>query len=293
MEHEPGIRQDDLAGTGRNRKPLISVITVVYNGEEHLEQAIQSVLSQSWDNLEYLIVDGGSTDGTPDIVMRYRDRIARWISEPDKGIYDAMNKGILAATGDLVGFLNSDDWYLPGALEEVAKAYVLRGDGKAVIAGGWNLVFEDIDLSIKVRPTLNFHAGMPLSHQAMFVPKPVYDATGGYDSRYRYAADLDMALRLFTGGVKFVLLDTVIANFRTSGASEKYHRESGRESSRIIRSHLPYPSYLRFRCIRAKHEFLHFLSHVLGHIVGEKVSGRLRRKYFSLKSRYSRTWEIR
>jgi glycosyltransferase involved in cell wall biosynthesis len=276
-------------------KPLISIITAVRNGKKHLDQTIQSVMSQSYDNskIEYLIIDGGSTDGTLDIIRKYEDTIDHWVSEPDKGIYDAMNKGIMAATGDLIAFLNSDDWYLPGALEEVANAFVLQGDRRTVIAGRWNLVFEDIDLTVNVRPTLKFHAGMPLSHQAMFVPKSVYATLGGYDLQYRYAADLDMALRLFTGGMKFIFLDTVIASFRTSGASEKYYRGSGKEASRVIRNYLPYMSYLRFRLIRIKFEFLNFLSRVIGRIFGEKLSGHLKRRYFSLKSRYSANWEIR
>ena len=176
-------------------KPLISIITAVRNGKKHLDQTIQSVISQSYDNdkIEYLIIDGGSTDGTLDIIRKYEDKVDHWVSEPDKGIYDAMNKGIMAATGDLIAFLNSDDWYLPGALEEVANTFVLQGDRRSVIAGRWNLVFEDIDLTVTVRPTLKFHAGMPLSHQAMFVPKRVYATLGGYDLQYRYAADLDMA----------------------------------------------------------------------------------------------------
>lgn len=288
-----GSRTKGIRKTTASAKPLISVVTVVLNGKNFLEQGIRSVFEQSYKNVEYIVIDGGSTDGTLDVIRKYENRTDYWISEPDRGIYDAMNKGIMAATGDLIGFLNSDDWYLPGALEEVANAYVLQGDGRTVIAGRWNLVFEDIDLTINVRPTLKFHAGMPLSHQAMFVPKPVYDTLGGYDLQYRYAADLDLALRLYTGGMKFIFLDTVIASFRTSGASEKHYRESGKEASRIIRNYLPYPSYLRFRLIRIKFEFLNLLSHVIRRIFGEKLSVLLKRRYFSLKSRYSGSWEKR
>ncbi|MCP4156070.1 MAG: glycosyltransferase, partial [bacterium] len=94
----------------------ISIVTVVYNNKEQVEQAIESVLSQDYSDLEYIIVDGGSTDGTLDIVKRYGGRIAKWKSEPDKGIYGAMNKGIGLATGDVVGFLNSDDVYINGSV---------------------------------------------------------------------------------------------------------------------------------------------------------------------------------
>lgn len=293
MKLEGGLRKRGISGTESRGKPLISVVTIVYNGEKHLEQAIQSVVGQSYEQIEYIIVDGGSKDGTLDIIRKYEDRIDHWISEPDKGIYDAMNKGLDLASGDLIAFLNSDDWYLPGALEEVANAYVSQGDRRSVIAGKWNIIFEDIDLTVNVTPSLKFHAGMPLSHQAMFVPKPVYDTMGGYDLKYRYAADLDFALRLHTGGTTFIFLNGDIVNFRTSGVSETYYRESGTEASRIIRNHLPYTDYLRFRLIRIKFELLHSLSKITGRILGGKLSGLLKRTYFHLKSRCSSSWKIR
>ncbi|NJL11154.1 MAG: glycosyltransferase [Calothrix sp. SM1_7_51] len=102
----------------------MTIITVTYNAGEYLEQTIQSVISQTYDNLEYIILDGGSTDSTIDIIKKYENSIAYWCSEPDKGIYDAMNKGIAISRGDIIGLINAGDTYLPNILESLAKKYL-------------------------------------------------------------------------------------------------------------------------------------------------------------------------
>ena len=100
--------------------PLVTIITVVFNGEKYLQQTIQSVINQTYDNVEYVVIDGGSTDGTVDIIRKYEDKIDYWVSEPDQGIYDAMNKGIQLAGGEIVGLINSDDCYHP----KIGRAHV-------------------------------------------------------------------------------------------------------------------------------------------------------------------------
>ncbi|MCB0642106.1 MAG: glycosyltransferase, partial [Phaeodactylibacter sp.] len=112
-----------------NKHPKISVITVVYNAVDLLEDTLLSVLNQTYDNIEYVVVDGASTDGTTEIVHRYKDRIDRWVSEPDKGLYNAMNKGLAMATGDFVWFMNAGDHiYSPDTLEKAVQHYTPETD---------------------------------------------------------------------------------------------------------------------------------------------------------------------
>jgi glycosyltransferase involved in cell wall biosynthesis len=260
-------------------------VTVVYNGERHISQAIQSVLSQSYANIEYIIVDGGSTDRTLDIIRAHEDRIDCWMSEPDEGIYDAMNKGIGLASGDLVGMLNSDDWYADEAIAEVARLYADGGGKNRVIAGKWGIVLERLGLTIEAAPSLRFHTGMPLCHQAMFVPRATYDSVGLYDTRYRFAADLDMVLRLRNADVPFAFSDKILVNFRATGASDRNYRESVREASEIIRNHLPYPTYAAYRVVRWKFEFLNRAAGFFERAIGGKASDRLKSAYYRAKAR--------
>src|SRR5688572_26851104 len=106
-------------------QPLVSIITIVFNGEKHLQQTIESVLGQTYSNIEYIIVDGGSKDNSVSIIEKYSTQLAYWISEPDKGISDAFNKGISKANGEMIGLINADDWY---EKDTVQKVMALRGN---------------------------------------------------------------------------------------------------------------------------------------------------------------------
>ena len=287
-----GVRFKEGPKRASHLGPLISVVTVVYNGELHIDQAIRSVLSQTYDNIEYIIVDGGSTDRTLEIIRAHEDRIDCWVSEPDAGIYDAMNKGIGLASGDLVGLLNSDDWYADGAIAEVARVYADGGGKNRVIAGKWGIVFERLGLTIEATPSLRFHTGMPLCHQAMFVSTAAYASVGLYDPGYRFSADLDMVLRLYTNRVPFVFSDKVLVHFRATGASDKNYHESVREASGIIRKYLPYPTYAVYRMIRWKFEFLTRTSKFIERSVGTWAADHLKSAYYRAKARYSPTWKI-
>jgi glycosyltransferase involved in cell wall biosynthesis len=272
-------------------KPLLSVVTVVFNGEKHLEQTIRSVLDQSYDNTEYIVVDGGSTDRTLDIIRKYNDRIAHWVSEPDKGIYDAMNKGLGLASGDLIAFLNSGDWYNPGVLEAVAGEYLRKKiNGDLVIAGKWTLIFEDLDLEIHVSPSLKFSRGIPISHPAMFVSRTVYEKFGKFDLQYRFGADFDLLVRFYLRGVIFHFIDTKILNYRTQGASEQYFYDTGKDHSLIIRRNLPMRTYVLHKLVRWKYNILVEATVLMKKIVGERRTNSLTRKYYAVKKLYSRDW---
>ncbi len=197
--------------------PKISIITITYNSEKTLEETIKSVISQKYDNLEYLIIDGKSTDGTLDIVEKYRDNIDIIISEPDNGISDAFNKGIAHATGDIIGIINSDDLLLPDALSAIAEAYnhfvdVYRGN--VVI---WN---EVTDNSLAIKPTMEFPVEKRIKsvcHQGTFVTKKAYEKWGYFQSKYRYMMDADLLYRFYVKGATFKYVDHDLAVFKLGG----------------------------------------------------------------------------
>ncbi|EFV68551.1 glycosyltransferase family 2 protein [Bacteroides sp. 3_1_40A] len=195
--------------------PLISVVTVSYNAVTTIEQTILSVINQTYSNIEYIIIDGGSTDGTVDIIRKYADRIAYWVSEPDKGIYDAMNKGTKKANGEYIAFLNSDDWYELDAVSIIAQF----ADGKNdLISGIIKLYKNDLFLYAHGSSMDNIYNEM-IAHPSTFMKRDLFWELGGYDLSYKYVADYDLMLRLKKHGGHFVFVDKVIANFRLEGAS--------------------------------------------------------------------------
>lgn len=198
-----------------------SIVTVTYNSGKTVEQTIKSVLLQSYSNFEYIIIDGASTDNTLEIVKKYAelDKRIRYISEPDKGIYDAMNKGIEMATGDAVALLNSDDYYESDALEKIAD--YMPENGKYVIYG----MIRIIDEEKEDRIMLSSHHSLPkrmMMHPACFVSKAVYEQYL-YDVSYKSAADYDLFLRLYQdNGVEFIPVYEIITNFRIGGMSSSF-----------------------------------------------------------------------
>ena len=191
----------------------ISVVTVCYNAADTIEETMLSVLNQTYDNVEYIIIDGGSTDGTVDIIKKYADRLAYWVSEPDKGIYDAMNKGIDVATGDYIYFLGADDiLFSESTLSECVTDF---SEGTTQIYYG-NVLFKDTKIvypgEIKSVYSLclrNF------SHQGLFYPKSIYKEKR-YDVSYRLWADYVYNLELFKSH-KFYYVNRIIAVFNRGG----------------------------------------------------------------------------
>ncbi len=213
---EGGLRTKGYFKKAYDNKPLISIVTVVYNGEKHLEQTINSVIVQDYDNVEYIIIDGGSTDGTPDIIKKYEEQIDYWVSEPDNGIYDAMNKGISLVNGDYIGFLNADDWYYGDTLASVSKRLTGSGPG---------YVFGDVDMYDKskflytLKPKLGyFKRGAPIGHPSLFV-QTTYLHRMPFELGYKVAADYDLMIKLIKQKVSYVQINQSLANFRTTGVS--------------------------------------------------------------------------
>lgn len=218
-------------------EPKVSIITVVYNAATTIERTIESVLSQSYKNREYIIIDGGSTDGTLDVIDKYRDKLAYFVSEPDNGIYDAMNKGIKKATGDIIGLLNADDWYEIGALACVAAEF--KRTGASIIAGGTLYVDQHGNKSLRKQNSFSeLWKHLPSNHQATFISKAAYDTFGLYDTQYKIAADHELLLRMYHGGVSFSIVDTVFVNYSITGCSAVFAVRSAEEKSNICKKYL-------------------------------------------------------
>ena len=197
-----------------------SIITISFNSASTIERTILSVISQGYHNLEYIIIDGGSTDNTIDIIQKYSENITYWVSEPDKGIYDAMNKGVRKATGDIIGILNSDDWYEDDTLYQISQAYA-NSDKHSIFHG--NMAFHKHNEMKIYYPILNltyFYKGTILLHPTMFVPKVVYDALSFFDIQYKIAADYDFMLRAYKKRVHFEYMNRVLTNMSAGGESD-------------------------------------------------------------------------
>lgn len=215
-------------------KPLVSIITVVKNGEKYLENAILSVINQTYENIEYIIIDGGSTDSTLDIIKKYEDKIDYWISEPDKGISDAFNKGIKLSKGEIIGILNSDDWYEKETVEEVIKIYVRNRD-IGIIHGNLCVYKNDKPIFIAY-PCTNYKVllrDMCINHPTCFVSRKVYEEYGLYDTDLKYAMDYEFLLRVYLEGVRFIYIDKVLTNMRAGGRSNVFEKEAAQEVYRI------------------------------------------------------------
>ena len=214
----------------------ISVITAVYNRQQTVEQAINSVLSQSYTSVESIVIDGASTDATLAILERYRTRLGVLISEPDQGIYDALNKGIKHATGDVVGFLHADDVFENNeVLTKVATAFedptidavygdlvYVRHDNIGQVIRYWKSGhYDDVALS---------RGWMP-PHPTFYVRRSVYERLGGFDTRYRIAADYDTVLRfLAVGKIRTNYIPEVMVRMRVGGISNRSIKSIFRKS---------------------------------------------------------------
>lgn len=199
---------------------LFSIITVCLNSEKTIERTIKSVLEQSCRDYEYILVDGASSDRTMEIIHQYEPLFQgrmKVISEPDKGIYDAMNKGIRAASGELIGIVNSDDYYEKDALEKIAQVY--QGYDYTIIYGMLRTILDGKEVAVYLKNHEFLKKDM-IAHPACFVTKKTYDRFGGYSLQYPYSADYEFMLRVKEQKeVRFTPIYNIISNFTLDGAS--------------------------------------------------------------------------
>ena len=204
-------------------KPLISVITVVYNAKEHVEKTILSVLGQTYDNVEYIIVDGASTDGTIDIIKKYKNELDYYISSLDEGVYDAMNRGVELATGLWLNFLNAGDRYVDDhVLSSVVDSLNHEKDANyGVVAGGYILEKAGSKHLPQRNRNVVMSGGILTCHQAMFFNKDLLREDIFYDIRYKICADNDMMMRIIKGGIPIKYIDKEICYFQDGGISSR------------------------------------------------------------------------
>lgn len=216
-----------------------TIITVCLDAARTIAQSIESVLAQSRAADEYIVIDGGSTDGTREIIERYRSRLSHVIFEPDDGIYDAFNKGLSRASGDVIGILNADDMYAPWALATVEAA--LR-DAKGVgVTYGKLAVVDEARRRWTVYPVgdhRRLRRCMSIAHPATFVTRETYERHGSFDTSFRVSGDWDLMLRFLEGGVTFQPIDATLTAFRNSGVSSAYSARRVEEDARIYRRYL-------------------------------------------------------
>ncbi|HXB90701.1 MAG TPA: glycosyltransferase family 2 protein [Puia sp.] len=215
--------------------PLVSIITIVYNGEKHIADTLRSVALQSYRNIEYIIVDGGSTDKTLNIIRDFGNTVTTLISEKDNGISDAFNKGIRIARGTIIGMINADDWYAPDAVEKVVGIM----EGYDVAYGDLRL-WKDGNTDFIVKGDHGYlGAEMTINHPTVFVRRECYERFGLFDDRYRCAMDYDLLLRLSVEGCRFIYVPAVLANMRWGGMSDVRWRLGCRETMRIKDKYFP------------------------------------------------------
>lgn len=218
--------------------PLLTIITVCLNSSSTIERTLRSVIAQKSANVEYIVIDGASTDGTQDIVNRFAGGIDQFVSEPDKGISDAFNKGISLAKGSIVGLINSDDTLLPGSLQRVVDFFQNNPDVQ-VVHGDLLLYSGDL-LVKKVVPAGRWWYPWRLvlfNHPSTFVRKSVYNSYGLFSLHYRIAMDVEIFLRWIVSGVRIGYLPEPLAVMHYGGTSDRHPYDGYRE---VRRAYLEY-----------------------------------------------------
>lgn len=203
----------------------ISIITVVWNNKKTIKDAIESVLGQTHKDIEYIIIDGASSDGTVEVVKSYGNKISKFVSEPDKGLYDAMNKGIALATGDVVGILNSDDFYIDsGVIERVAREFE-KSQVDSVFADLVYVKSDNLNKTVRYYDSSHFtpqkfaYGWMP-AHPTFFVKRWVYERYGLFRTDLKIAADFDILARfLYTHKISYSYMKEVLVKMRVGGVS--------------------------------------------------------------------------
>lgn len=215
---EGGLRTQGFFKSSHNQKILITVITVVFNGDKYLEETIQSVINQHYDNIEYIIIDGGSTDGTLDIIKKYAHAIDYWVSERDKGIYHAMNKGIDLASGEWINFMNAGDrFYDSNALTTIFSHSDL--ENISIIYGNHEVRYPHKKRIAKVGDMKKIWQGSQFSHQSTFISAPLHK-THKFNITNRIGADFEFFYNTSKQDVNYFPVNVIVSSISSGGLSD-------------------------------------------------------------------------
>lgn len=221
--------------------PLVSVVTVCLNSLKTIGQCIQSILKQTYENIEYIVIDGVSKDGTVDFIKSYEEAIDYFVSEPDRGLYHAMNKGLELATGDYILILNSDDWYAEDCIESLVQAKV---QGKADFVSALANYVDSSGKHLYVTRSIPYDAGLllrnPLRHSTMLVSSAIYNNVGLYDEEYKIIADFHLIAIIFNKRYSHYLLQKPLVFFRNTGVSSTNMNKLYAEREKFLKFQFPY-----------------------------------------------------
>ena len=236
----PQVIDTRIQDTGKNpgsTLPLVSVICAVYNGEQHLSCALDSVLAQTYENIELVVIDGGSTDSTIEILDQYGPKIDFWVSEPDSGIADAWNKGVNFAKGDIVGFLNADDYYDKDAVKNVIATIGNRCDFPLITYGNTQMM-EDGQTGRYIpgrHDESRLYYGFGFMHPSCFATHATFEKVGIFNPDLKIAMDTDWLVRSIKQHVPFVKSEN-LTYMRTGGVSERMEKAGFYEYLNVLRS---------------------------------------------------------
>lgn len=208
---------------------LVTIVTVTYNAEDLLEETILSVINQSYDNIEYIIIDGSSTDSTIDIIKKYEDKIDYWVSEPDDGIYFAMNKAIEKATGKWINFMNADDTFFDH--NTILKVMEQQTESTELIYG--NFKKKNANIVVKAENQENWYRTMPFNHQTLFTKTDIMKENL-FDTNYKIVADLNFILTMYQENRKFQYCDQTLAIFTEGGFANSNTIKMCLESTKVL-----------------------------------------------------------
>ncbi|MFC2054271.1 glycosyltransferase family 2 protein [Chloroflexota bacterium] len=221
--------------------PRISIVMPSFNQGKYIEESLISVLEQNYPNLEFMVLDGGSTDGSREIIERYADKLTYWHSQPDKGQADALNQGFKKASGSLLGWINSDDVLLKGSLKRIAHAYM--ENPQAGLIGGDYILIDEHGRIIRFKKHTKYAAwfgrhGLQVISPDWFFTRAAYQEVGGVNPSYEYDMDTDLFFRMVLRGIKFAYIESDLICFRLHQESKTSTRENDFHSEFHLMSQL-------------------------------------------------------